>query len=148
MDNSLTPAVDEWGPSVAAIVAVAGAGGVMALGCATLATDPAGRLLTGLASIGLLIFAAGSWRGRPRLAITGAGLVYRGWLRTQTLRRDDIESVRITQFRRWGRNVRLLEIDTRAGRLFVLSRWDLGTDPLDVLDALTAAGYAAPRTGS
>lgn len=119
----------------------------MALGCATLATDPAGRMLTGLAAAGLLIFAAGSWRGRPRLAVTTAGLVYRGWLRTQTLRRDDIESIRITQFRRWGRNVRLLEIDTRAGQLFVLSRWDLGTDPLDVLDALTDAGYAAPRTG-
>jgi len=26
----------------------------------------------------------------------------------------------------------------------VLSRWDLGTDPLDVLDALTDAGYARP----
>jgi hypothetical protein len=42
--------------------------------------------------------------------------------------------------------VRLLEIDTRSGRLFVLSRWDLGGDPVDVLDALTDAGYAAPRT--
>lgn len=148
MDNSPTSAVDEWGPSVAAIVAVAGGGVVMALGCATLATDPAGRLLTGLASIGLLMFAAGSWRGRPRLAITAAGLVYRGWLRTQTLRRADIQSIRITQFRRWGRTVHLLEIDTHAGQLFVLSRWDLGTDPLDVLDALTDAGYAAPRTGA
>ena len=34
------------------------------------------------------------------------------------------------------------EIDTTDDRLFVLTRWDLGTDPLDVLDALTAAGYA------
>jgi hypothetical protein len=24
----------------------------------------------------------------------------------------------------------------------VFTRWDLGTDPLEVLDALTAAGYA------
>jgi hypothetical protein len=36
----------------------------------------------------------------------------------------------------------LLEVDTADGRLTVFSRWDLGTDPLDVLDALTAAGYA------
>ena len=148
MDNAHSPTSNQWGPSAFAVAGIAVAGGLMALGCATVATDPAGRLLTGVAAIGLLIFAAGSWRGRPRLAVTGGGLVYRGWLRTQTLRRDDLESIRITQFRRWGRAVRLLEIDTRAGQLFVLSRWDLGGDPLDVLDALTDAGYAAPRTGS
>ena len=38
----------------------------------------------------------------------------------------------------------MLEIDTSDDRLIVLSRWDLGTDPLDVLDALTDAGYAGP----
>lgn len=147
MDNPPTPPVDEWGPSIASVAAVTVAGLLMAVGCATVATDPPGRFLTGTAAIGLLVFAAGSWRGRPRLAITGGGLVYRGWVRTQTLRREDLESIRITQFRRWGRMVRLLEIDTRGGQLFVLSRWDLGADPLEVLDALTEAGYAAPRTG-
>lgn len=114
----------------------------MALASAFVMADAPGRLLAGVAATGLLIFAAGSWRGRPRLALAESGLVYRGWLRTQTIRREDIESVRITQFRRWGRTVRLLEIDTRPGQLFVLSRWDLGGDPLDVLDALTESGYA------
>lgn len=147
MDNPPTPLRYQWGPSAPAIAGVAVAGVLMTLGCLTVVTDPPGRILTGIAAIGLLVFAAGSWRGRPRLAITADGLVYRGWLRTQTLRRRDIESIRITQFRRWGRMVRLLEIDTCAGQLFVLSRWDLGGDPLDVLDALTDAGYAAPRTG-
>ncbi len=142
MDNSARP--QHWGPSIGAIGGVAFAGILMALACATVATDPPGRFLTGVAAAGLLIFAAGSWRGRPRLAITPEGLVYRGWLRTQTLRRSDIETIRITQFRRWGRSVRLLEIDMTAGQLIVLSRWDLGGDPLDVLDALTEAGYAPP----
>lgn len=146
MDNSRGPAPHAWGPSVPAIAGVAVAGALMALGCATVATDAPGRFLTGIAAAGLLIFAAGSWRGRPRLAITADGLVYRGWLSAQTLRREDIDSIRITQFRRWGRTVRLLEIDTGGGQLFVLSRWDLGSDPLDTLDALTDAGYAAPRT--
>ena len=50
--------------------------------------------------------------------------------------------IRITEFRRIARKVRLLEIDTTDDQLFVLTRWDLGTDPLDVLDALTAAGLA------
>ena len=147
MDNSGPPASYRWGPPVAGIAGVAAAGVIMALASTMAATDPPGRFLTGTAAIGLLVFAAGSWRGRPRLAVTGDGLVYRGWVRSQTLRRADIESIRITQFRRWGRTVRLLEIDTLGGQLFVLSRWDLGSDPLDVLDALTDAGYAAPRTG-
>jgi hypothetical protein len=62
---------------------------------------------------------------------------------TQVLGRHDVAKIRITEFRRIGRKVRLLEIDTVADdRLLVFTRWDLGTDPLEVLDALTAAGYA------
>ena len=140
MDNS--PVQVAWGPPTAGIAGVAGAGVLMAIGSATVAADPPGRILTGVAAIGLLLFAAGSWRARPKLAITPDGLVYRGWLGTRTLRRPDIELIRITEFRRWGRPVRLLEIDTPTGQLLVLSRWDLGGDPLRVLDALTAAGYA------
>lgn len=83
-----------------------------------------------------------SWRARPKLAIRADGLVARGWWRTNVLRRDDIKRIRITEFRRLARKVRLLEIDTVDDRLLVFTRWDLGTDPLDVLDALTAAGYA------
>ena len=44
--------------------------------------------------------------------------------------------------RRHARTVRLLEVETVNGGLMILSRWDLGTDPLKVLDALTDAGYA------
>jgi hypothetical protein len=93
--------------------------------------------------VGLLAFASMSWRARPKLAITPDGLVIRGWLRTDLLRRDDIAKIRITEFRRIARKVRLLELDTADDRLLVFTRWDLGTDPLDVLDALTDAGYAA-----
>jgi hypothetical protein len=63
-------------------------------------------------------------------------------LRTVTLQQPDIAIIRITEFRRIGRKVRLLEIDTTDDHLRVFTRWDLGTDPLQVLDALTAAGYA------
>ena len=135
----------EWGPPTAGIAGVTLAGILMAVGSATVATDPAGRMLTGIAAIGLLVFAAGSWRGSPRLVITTDGLLYRGWTSTTTLRPPDIELIRITEFRRWGRKVRLLEIDTVGDGLFVLSRWDLGGDPLDALDALTEAGYAGGR---
>lgn len=137
MDNP-----SEWGPRPAGIAAIALLGGLMAVAFALIAADTAGWILTGVAAAGLLIFAAGSWRARPRLALRDDTLVYRGWWRTRVLRRPDIATIRITEFRRLGRKVRLLEIDTTDDVLLVLSRWDLGGEPLGVLDALTAAGYA------
>ena len=114
----------------------------MATATVTLITDPPGRILTGIAAVGLLAFASLSWLARPKLAINDDKLVIRGWWRTHELRRSDIKIIRITEFRRVARTVRLLEIDTVDDRLLVFTRWDLGTDPLNVLDALTAAGYA------
>ena len=117
---------------------------MMATATVTLITDPPGRILAGIAAVGLSLFASMSWRARPKLAITDDGLAIRGWWRTQVLQRTDIKIIRITEFRRIARKVRLLEIDTVDDRLLVFTRWDLGTDPLNVLDALTAAGYAGP----
>lgn len=108
-------------------------------------TDAPGRVLLGIAAIGLIVFASLSWRARPKLAIRNDGLVSRGYFRTTVLRPQDIALIRITEFRRIARKVRLLEIDTVGNDLLVFTRWDLGTDPLDVLDALTAAGYAGSR---
>jgi hypothetical protein len=105
-------------------------------------TDVPGRLLTGIAAAGLVLFAAMTWRARPKLAITPDGLALRGWFRTQVLQPAAIKIIRIAEFRRYGRTVRLLEIETVGGGMVIFSRWDLGTNPLDVLDALTAAGYA------
>jgi hypothetical protein len=101
--------------------------------------------MASVAALGLILFAGASWRARPKLAITRDGLAIRGWFRTQLLRRPNIKIIRISEFRRYARRVRLLEIETVNGGLFILSRWDLGTDPLEVLDALTAAGYAGSR---
>lgn len=100
--------------------------------------------MAGIAALGLIVFAGVSWRARPKLAITADGLLVRGWWRARLLRRPDIKTIRITEFRRIGRKVRLLEIETADDRLLILSRWDLGVEPLDVLDALTATGYASP----
>ncbi|MEV3903729.1 PH domain-containing protein [Mycobacterium sp. NPDC050551] len=132
----------EWSPSTMGIVACGIFGLMMAAAAVTLVTDAPGRVLTGIAAVGLLTFASMSWRARPKLAITGDGLAIRGWLRTQNLQRADIKLIRITEFRRIGRTVRLLEIETTDDRLQVFTRWDLGTNPLSVLDALTDAGYA------
>jgi hypothetical protein len=114
----------------------------LAIANVTVITDPPGRILMGIAAVGLIVFASLSWRARPKLAIRSDELVTRGLWGTTVLQRADIKLIRITEFRRIARKVRLLEIDTVDDRLLVFTRWDLGTDPLNVLDALTAAGYA------
>lgn len=134
----------QWGPRNGGIIACAVAGAVMAACAAAVTADPAGRVMVGVAAVGLLVFAAVSWRARPKLAVTADGLMVRGWWRTRVFGRADLKAIRISEFHRIGRKARLLEIDTLNDRLVVLSRWDLGTDPADVLDALTAAGYARP----
>ncbi len=136
----------QWGPPTAGILGAGIAGLALGAGAVTLVTDPPGRILVGTAAVGLLVFAVMSLRARPKLAISAGGLVYRGWWKDRLLERSDITLIRITEFRRIGRRVRLLEIDTTDDRLLVLSRWDLGTNPLRVLDALTDAGFA-PGTG-
>ncbi len=135
----------EWAPRPAGIAGCAAVGIVMAIASVTIVTDPPGRILTGIAALGLILFAGTSWRARPKLAITPDGVAIRSWFRTQVLRHSDIKIIRITEFRRYGRKGRLLEIETVNGGLVIFSRWDLGTEPLEVLDALTAAGYAGPR---
>ncbi len=131
-----------WGPQPAGVFALGCGGIVLAIACVTVATDPPGRMLMGVAAVGVLLFATMSWRARPKLAITVAGLAVRGWRGVTIVARSEIRLIRITEFRRIGRRVRLLEIDTTDGRLRVFTRWDLGTDPLQVLDTLTTAGYA------
>ena len=130
-----------WAPKTIGIVWIGIIGLVMAAIAVTVVTDPPGRVLGGVAALGLMLFATASWRARPKLAITGAGLEIRGWLNTRVLAKDDITLIRITEFRRLARTVRLLEIDTVDDRLYVFTRWDLGTEPLRVLDALADADY-------
>lgn len=132
----------QWAPPVAGVAACGLAGLLMAIACVTVVTDAPGRLLLGIAGTGLILFAGVTWRARPKLAISPDGLLVGGVLRPGLLRKPEIKIIRITEFRRIGRKVRLLEIDADDDRMFIFSRWDLGTDPLHVLDALTDAGYA------
>ncbi len=121
------------------------AGLAMGIASATVVADTPGRIMAGIAAAGLVVFAGLTWRARPKLAITPDGLALRGWFGTQMLRPSDIRIIRINEFRRHARTVRLLELETVAGSLVLFSRWDLGTDPLTVLDALTEAGYAGRK---
>ncbi len=132
----------QWEPRAAGVAGCGAAGILMAIASVIVVTDPPGRIVTGIAAVGLILFASLTWRARPKLAITPDGLTLRGWFRTQVLQRSDIKMIRIIEFPRYGRKVRMLEVESAKGALVLFSRWDLGTEPLKVLDALTAAGYA------
>jgi hypothetical protein len=139
-----------WSTPVAAVAAMAAGGIVLVVFAAAVATDPAGRIIVGCAAVVLLGFAVLGGVRRPRLAIVvdDAGqfrLAVRELRRTTSYSPTDITAVRLRRARRLGRSNAMLEIDVRdrgTERLLVLTRWDLGTNPLDVLDALAAAGLA------
>ena len=136
----------QWAPPAAGIGVIGAVGVAMGIASATVVADAPGRIMAGIVAVGLVVFAGLTWHARPKLAITSGGLTLRGWFRTQVLQSADIKIIRISEFRRYARTVRLLEMETVAGRLVLFSRWELGTDPLQVLDALTAAGYAGRKT--
>ncbi|MGU3652955.1 PH domain-containing protein [Mycolicibacterium sp. A43C] len=131
-----------WAPKSAAIIWTGIAGLAMAIVAVTVVTDLPGRVLGIVAAAGLVLFATVSWRARPKLAITETGLQVRGWVSTRVIPRDEITQIRITEFRRLARKQRLLEIDTTDDRLYIFTRWDLGTSPVEVLEVLRSAGYA------
>ncbi|MCX4096551.1 PH domain-containing protein [Nocardia sp. alder85J] len=130
-------------PLPALIVATLGA---VALGvAAVLSTDPPGRLLIGLGAVLLLVLALIGFRQRPRLEVrTGTGadgprLIVRGVLGPVEYAPEQIRRARVVSFPRLGRRVPNLELDVEHRgdeRLLIFGRWDLGTHPQDVLDAL------------
>ena len=106
-----------------------------------------GGCYLGIAAVGLLLFASFSWRARPKLAITPDGLVIRGWWHTRTARRGSVTSQSSASRSSGGigpQGPAVGDRDRRGPAGEVFTRWDLGADPLGVLDVLTAAGYAGP----
>jgi hypothetical protein len=120
---------------------------VGALAWTILVDDPRGRILTALATIGLLLFALFGTIARPRLRADTDGIEIR---RLGGRQRWAWGAVRISvsSTRRFGRTVSLLELDAGDdsedgdGALVVLGWLDLGTEPQEV-----AAVLRAYRTG-
>lgn len=141
-----------WAPKSSAIV-VFGVGGVlMALAAVTLGNDLPGRLLIALAAVALLVIAATGAYIRPRLQVLGTAadspqLAVRSLSGRRVYGPAQIHRIRVTSYPRLGRRVKTLEIDAREpeDRLIVLSRWDLGTDPQDVYEALAGVGMLPPQ---
>lgn len=141
----------QWSTPTAALTAT-GIGGVVMAGAALfLPADPAGRLLIGLAALGLLVVTALGLRQRPRLAIRedNSGIVVTRLRGRLDVARSELSRVRIVRYPRLGRRVPMLEIDIRPpgsddDRLLIFGRWDLGTDPTTVFETLNSRGLVPP----
>ncbi|RBY93616.1 PH domain-containing protein [Blastococcus sp. TF02-8] len=128
-----------WSPPV--VLPVVLAAGALLLGLVAVAVDDApGRVLVGAAAVLLGALAVRDAVLRPRLVASPDGLE----VRTLGGRRFlpwGLVRLQVRTTRRWGTDVRTLELDTAAdpdddGLLVVLGRWDLGADPADVLRVL------------
>lgn len=137
-----------WSTPPGAVAALA-VGGV-ALGVAAMtAVDAAGRVLVGFAALLVLLFAASAWRQRPRLEVLpgSSGLAVTRLTGRREYPATTLHRVRLVEYPRMGRRVPMLEIDTIDPRdgsenLMIFGRWDLGTDPRAVHEALGARGLA------
>ena len=137
--------VREWSPSPGLVVCAWLGAAVAAVGCTALllsGADPAGQLLSGIATIGLLVGAAFGSRARPRLRADADGVTIGGMWRSRHHPWPLVRDVRVLPVRRFGLRGSLLEVDTvdPAGdeRLLVFGRLDLAADPEDVAPQVLA----------
>jgi hypothetical protein len=98
--------------------------------------DGKGALLMGVATVALGAFAVHWTVVRPRLAADAQGIVARTLGGTHRLPWSGT-STHLRTTRRLGRDGVTLELE-HDDQLFIFGRIDLGEDPRDVLDALTA----------
>ncbi|MGW5754399.1 PH domain-containing protein [Nocardia rhamnosiphila] len=130
-----------WTTPLPALIAAAGGGVVLAI-AAVLTTELPGKFLLGVAALVLLGLAALGMRQRPRLSVLpgeNPRLVLRTLTGVTEYTRDQILRARVVGYRRLGRKSPMLEIDVDhlgSERLLIFGRWDLGTSPEDVYDAV------------
>jgi PH (Pleckstrin Homology) domain-containing protein len=138
MEPALTSTAAAWSPRPIE-TALAFGGGLVVLALAALA-DPAGRLLLGVAALGLLAVAGTDLLLRPRLAADPAGLQVRTLISRHRLPWTALRRVEVDEHTRYGLTSRTLELE--AGELLVvLGKRTLGADPRDVADTLARIRY-------
>lgn len=138
-----------WSTPLAAVVATAVGTLALTVTAVTLSTDTPGRVIIGVAAVGLAVLTIVAAVRRPRLALStadGPELIVRGLFGSSSYRRPDIIRVRLTETKRLGRTNAMLEldvVDNSVERLLVFTRWDLGTSPQIVYETLSVHGLTA-----
>jgi PH (Pleckstrin Homology) domain-containing protein len=141
--NLPLPPVGRWSPRPVETGAAA-FGAVVAVLLAVLA-DPAGRVLFGVAAVGLLALVAADLLLRPRLTADPGGVQVRTLAVRRRLPWSALQRVAVDEHSRYGLTSRTLELDT-GETLVVLGRRSLGSDPRDVADALARIRYTSRPT--
>lgn len=133
-----------WAPQIGLVVlgwvAVGSAGGWLLF-----TTDRGGRLFAAITLLGVLAVTLAGTLARPRLAAGPDGITVRGVRGARHWPWPGVQRVGVVRTRRLGRDVAALEIDVRPvtepdaeDQLLLFTRLDLGAEPDDVADALTA----------
>jgi len=103
---------------------------------AFLIDDAPGRILLGVAAIVLALGGLFGTVARPRLAANPDGLTVRSLTGRRHWPWAEVD-VRLVHTRRLGRDMPTVELDADPD-LVVLGWLDLGTDPVEVIDAIRA----------
>ncbi|WP_236790293.1 PH domain-containing protein [Amycolatopsis sp. GM8] len=130
MDNSAS-----WAPRPA-LVAVGLIGALVALAGAFLYDDRTGEVLFAVAAVVLAALSAHGLLVRPRLAADADGVRVRTMHGEQRFSWPEA-ALSVRSNKRLGRESRTLEISA-GDQLFVFGWLELGADPVDVLDVLSA----------
>ncbi|MCO1658021.1 PH domain-containing protein [Pseudonocardia humida] len=152
MDADTGPHEREWSPAVGLVV-IGWAAAVAAVAWCVLLwashADPAGRLIAGVAAVGLVVAALYGTRARPRLRVDVDGITVGGLLRARHYPWPLVGDLRVLTTRRLGLRGSLLEIDATTAdggeRLLVFGRLDLDEDPQDVAPQVLALRPARGR---
>ena len=116
--------------------ALAAGGALGALAALFLTSDPAGRLLFGVAVVMLVGYVVSDVVFSPRLVVSRAGLVINAPLNRARLDWADVADVRLETRIRRGLRSTTLEIEF-GEQLIVLSRRALGTEPMLAIGIVT-----------
>jgi hypothetical protein len=109
---------------------------IFALAALALHDDRAKLAFTALAALVVAGYALRDLVAPYRLAADREGVtVVSGYAGHRRLEWDEVERVRLDERRRLGTRSAALEIDT-GDHLYLLSAYDLGTDPADAVEAL------------
>ena len=146
-----TLALVQWSPKRSRTALVAGTALLLGI-AAVLVGDWPGRILLGVATIGLALDAVHDLVARPRLSAGPDGVVVRGWGGARRLSWEGLRT-RVRTTRRLGMLTRTLEIDVDPvldddGVLVVLGRRDVGAPVEEVLRQLRAMNPAPPSRGA
>ena len=135
------PPQGRWSPRP--VETALAAGGAVLAALLAVRADAAGRLLFGIAALGLLAVTAADLLLRPRLAADPTGIQIRTLSTRRRVPWARVERVDVDERSRYGLTARTLEVDADES-LVVLGRRALGGDPRDVADALARIRYTSP----